>query len=165
MPGPVPDPAGPDQESVWDYPRPPRLEASDAHVRVIFGGRTIVDTHRALRLLETSHPPSWYLPAEDCDADAFVPVHGRSFCEFKGTAAYFDVVVGDARAPSAAWCYPRPGPAYAALAGYRCLYAAPMDACLVDGVTVVPQTGRFYGGWITPDVVGPFKGPPGTEFW
>jgi uncharacterized protein (DUF427 family) len=162
---PTPDPVASGQESVWDYPRPPRLEASDARVEVVFGGRTIVDTRRALRLLETSHPPSWYLPAGDCDPDAFRPSPQRSFCEFKGVAEYFDVVVGDRVAPAAAWCYPEADGAYAALAGHRCLYPRPMDVCRVDGVVVVPQEGPFYGGWITPEVVGPFKGPPGTSFW
>lgn len=162
---PIPEPTGPGEESVWDYPRPPRLEPFDGRVEVVFAGRTVVDTHRALRLLETSHPPSYYLPPEDCDPDAFVAVPGRSFCEWKGAASYFDLVIGERRAASVAWCYPQPDARYGALAGHLSMYAAPMDRCRVDGAEVTPQPGRFYGGWITPGIRGPFKGPPGSEFW
>ncbi|HSG90268.1 MAG TPA: DUF427 domain-containing protein [Pseudomonadales bacterium] len=162
---PQPDPIAAGEESVWDYPRPPRLEPFDGHVRVVFAGRTVVDSRRALRLLETSHPPAYYVPAGDCDMDAFVAAPNRSFCEWKGQADYFDLLVGDRRAPAVAWTYPRPSAAYAALADHLSMYAAPMDCCQVDEHEVTPQPGRFYGGWITPGIRGPFKGIPGSEFW
>jgi uncharacterized protein (DUF427 family) len=162
---PTPDQPGPGQESVWDYPRPPRLEYSDRHVRVVLGGEVIADTRRALRILETSHPPAWYLPAEDFVDGALVRAAGSSFCEWKGVATYLDLVGGGVRAASAAWTYPDPVQAYAALAGHVSLYPAATDRCEVDGEVVRPQEGGFYGGWITSDVVGPFKGAPGTRGW
>jgi uncharacterized protein (DUF427 family) len=162
---PTPDPIGPGEESVWDYPRPPRLEPVPERVRVEFGGRVIVDTTSALRMLETSHPPTYYLPFEDADPGAFVPCPGRSACEWKGNAEYYDVVVGDVRAERCAWRYPEPTPVYAALAGHLSMYAAPMDACWVGEHRVTPQPGHFYGGWITRGIRGPFKGEPGTGFW
>lgn len=157
--------AGPGQESVWDYPRPPRLEATAKRIRVAFGGRLIVDSARAFRVLETSHPPGYYIPLEDIDANALRPAFGASFCEWKGQACYFDVVVGDAVAPRAAWCYPQPTPAFAEIRDHLAFYPAPMDACYVDDEKVRPQPGGFYGGWITSDIVGPFKGGPGTAGW
>ncbi|MEE2892827.1 MAG: DUF427 domain-containing protein [Pseudomonadota bacterium] len=162
---PQPDPIAPGEESVWEYPRPPRLESVAERVRVEFGGRVVIDTTRALRMLETSHPPTFYLPFEDADPDAFQPCLGRSFCEWKGVAEYFDVFADGARAPRSAWRYPAPSAEYAALAGHLSLYAGPMDACWVGDHRVTPQPGQFYGGWITPGIRGPFKGEPGTEFW
>ncbi|MCX7893944.1 MAG: DUF427 domain-containing protein [Burkholderiales bacterium] len=156
-------PPGPGQESVWDYPRPPRLEPVARRVRVVFGGRTVADSTRALRVLETSHPPTYYVPRADVAAGALEPAAGESFCEWKGTACYFDVVAGERRAPRAAWSYPEPFPAFAPIAGYVAFYAGPMDACYVGDERVRPQPGRFYGGWITADVVGPFKGEPGSR--
>jgi uncharacterized protein (DUF427 family) len=157
---------GPGQESVWDYPRPPRLEPVDVPIRVVFAGREIVHTHRALRLLETSHPPTYYLPIGDFLQGVLRPVHDAgSTCEWKGRAVYHDVVVGDRVAERAAWGYPEPTPAFRAIAGKVCIYAGPMDACLVGDHRVTPQPGGFYGGWVTPDIVGPFKGTPGTTFW
>ncbi|MFN3687234.1 DUF427 domain-containing protein [Salinarimonas sp.] len=165
LPRPRPIPPGPGQESVWDYPRPARCEPTSAHVEIVFGGRTIASSRAAYRVLETSHPPSYYLPPGDCDTDAFVSTMGGSLCEWKGQAVYFDVLAGGKRAPRAAWAYPRPTPEFAAMAGYIAVYPGLMDACFVDGERVVPQEGGFYGGWITSKVVGPFKGPPGTRFW
>jgi uncharacterized protein (DUF427 family) len=159
------DPTGPGQESVWDYPRPPKLEEFPGHIRIVFNGKTIADTEGALRVLETSHPPVYYLPPADIDSDCLRPAGGTSFCEFKGVARYFDVVAGDRRAEKAAWYYPDPSPGYGALKDYVAFYPAPMDACYVDGELVRPQPGRFYGGWITDNITGPFKGGPGTKGW
>ncbi|MBO6935166.1 MAG: DUF427 domain-containing protein [Deltaproteobacteria bacterium] len=156
---------GPDQESVWDYPRPPRLERSDRRIRVEAGGVTLADTSAALRLLETSHPPGWYLPPADVRMDLLESVGGQSFCEWKGIARYFDVVVEGRRFAQAVWSYPEPTGSYAALAGYLSFYPGRVDACFVDDERVTPQAGQFYGGWITRDVVGPFKGGPGTHGW
>jgi len=156
---------GPDQESVWDYPRPPRLELTTRHLVVHFGGVRIADTRRALRLLETSHPPTYYLPVTDVARQHLRAVAKRSFCEFKGMASYFDVVIGEQRAPAAAWSYPDPASPYGALRHHVAFYPHLMDACYVDGERVAAQEGDFYGGWITRHVVGPFKGPAGTLFW
>ena len=161
----VPDPPGPGQQSVWDYPRPPRVEPSTAEVVVVLGGVEVCRTRRGLRVLETSHPPGWYLPVEDWAPGALQPAAGSSFCEWKGAADYLDVVGGDRRATRAAWTYPNPVPAYEVLRGTVAVYPAAMDSCTVDGEPVRPQEGGFYGGWITDDVVGPFKGPPGTLGW
>ena len=156
---------GPGQESVWDYPRPPRVEPSSHHVVVEFGGERIADTRAALRVLETSHPPTWYLPPEDIRVELLRRTDRQSFCEFKGVAIYYDVVAGDRIAENAAWSYPDPSPGFEAIARHVAFYPGLMDGCLVDGVRVEPQAGGFYGGWITPDVVGPFKGDPGTGGW
>jgi uncharacterized protein (DUF427 family) len=153
------------KESVWDYPRPPRLEKVEARIQVICGGVTIADTQGALRVLETSHPPNYYLPPDDVLMEYLVQVPGTSLCEWKGRAAYFDVVVGDKRAKRAAWSYPEPTSAFAALRNYLAFYARPMDACYVDGELVEPQPGNFYGGWITSNIQGPIKGGPGTISW
>ena len=156
----------PPSESVWKYPRPPRLEPTPRRIRVVFGGLTIVDTRRALRLLETSHPPTYYVPLADVAHDALRSAEGpESFCEWKGVATYFDVVSGEHVARRAAWTYVEPSPAYDALRAHVAFYAASMDACYVDEERVTPQAGGFYGGWITSDVIGPFKGLPGTTGW
>ena len=156
---------GPGQESVWDYPRPPRLEDSDKHIQVIFGGITLADTHRAKRVLETSHPPVFYIPPEDIRTEYLTQTPGESYCEWKGMAGYYSVTIGDKRADNAAWFYPNPTPAFAGLQNYLSFYPGRMDACLVDGEQVTPQPGHFYGGWITSEIVGPFKGEPGTMDW
>ena len=156
---------GPGQESVWDYPRPPRLEDTDAHIQVVFGGVVIADTRRAKRVLETSHPPVYYLPPEDVRREYFAAAPGQSFCEWKGIASYYSIEAGDKQADSAAWFYPDPTPAFAALRDYIALYPGRMDECTVNGERVTPQPGGFYGGWITSNIVGPFKGDPGTMGW
>lgn len=156
---------GPGQESVWDYPRPPRIEPTDRRVRIELGGEVIAESRRAQRVLETSHPPTWYLPPEDFRDGALEPVPGRSFCEFKGAARFYDLVAGGRRAEKAAWSYPDPEPGYETIRGHVAVYPSKVDACWVDDERVEAQEGDFYGGWITPDVVGPFKGPPGTLFW
>ena len=158
-------PPGPGQESVWDYPRPPRVEPSSREVVVVLGGVEVCRTSGAYRVLETSHPPSWYLPAKDWVSGALVPAGGSSFCEWKGVATYLDVVGGDRRAERAAWTDPEPVAAYAVLRGTVAVYPGRMDLCTVDGEPVRPQEGGFYGGWVTEDVVGPFKGARGTLGW
>lgn len=164
-PGVTPHRPRPGQESVWDYPRPPRVEVAHRHVVVRFGGAVLVDTGVALRVLETSHPPTWYLPRAAFPGGSLRPAEGTSFCEFKGTARYLDVVAGDRVAERAAWFYPDPAPGFEQLLDHAALYPAAMDLVTVDGVAVQPQDGGFYGGWITPDVVGPFKGGPGSHGW
>ncbi len=156
---------GPGQESVWDYPRPPRLEPTSKHIQVVFNGVVIADTTRAYRVLETSHPPVYYIPPADILQTCLEPTAGFSWCEWKGQAEYYTVVVGGRRAEAAAWYYANPTPAFAAIKNYVAFYAGPMDACYVDGEKVTPQPGEFYGGWITHDIVGPFKGEPGTGGW
>ena len=156
---------GKGQESVWDYPRPPRLERSDKHVEIQFNGQLIADSRKTLRLLETSHPPVYYLPQEDVRTECLISVDGGSWCEWKGLAVYFDIVVRDTTAYRAAWSYPSPARPYESLRDHIAFYAWAMNRCLVDGELVTPQPGRFYGGWITADIVGPFKGEPGTEGW
>ncbi len=160
-----PEAAGPGQESVWDYPRPPRLEPTGELVEIVLGGVVVARSRRALRVLETSHPPTYYLPREDFAAGALRPAEGASWCEWKGRAAYLDVVGGGAVAARAGWTYPDPQPPYEALAGHVAVYPGRMDRCTVEGETVLPQPGDFYGGWITSRVVGPFKGDPGTGGW
>ncbi len=153
------------QESVWDYPRPPRAEEVSKRIEVVFNGVVIADTVRAKRVLETSHPPVYYIPPEDVRQEHLIDAPGSSFCEWKGRATYKTVVVGDRRAERAGWTYPDPEPGYEAIRDHLAFYAGPMDACTVDGERVEPQPGGFYGGWITSDVVGPFKGSPGTMGW
>lgn len=154
---------GPGQESVWDYPRPPRLEDSGKHIQVIFNGVIIADTRRAKRVLETSHPPTYYIPPEDVQTEYLIPRSNTSFCEWKGEARYYGVMVGARTADIAAWYYPQPTMGFEAVQMYIAFYAQYMDACLVDGEKARPQSGGFYGGWITSDVVGPFKGDAGTD--
>ncbi|MCR2783914.1 MULTISPECIES: DUF427 domain-containing protein [unclassified Microbacterium] len=165
MTRPVREEVGPGQESVWDYPRPPRVERVDRRVRIELGGQQIVDTRDVVRVLETSHPPVYYLPIADFAPGSLSPGQGTSFCEFKGAARYLDVQAGEVIRAAAAWNYPRPSRGYELLTDRVAVYPQPMDRCLVDDDVVVPQPGRFYGGWITPDVVGPFKGAPGSTGW
>lgn len=156
---------GPGQESVWDYPRPPKAEKTGKHIRVVFGGKVIADTTRAVRVLEISHPPVYYIPPEDVDFRHLEPAPGNSFCEWKGEAQYHSIVVGGQKADRAAWSYANPNPDYAEIKDHIAFYASKMDSCTVDGEPVKPQQGDFYGGWITGDIVGPFKGGPGTTGW
>jgi len=157
--------AGPGQESVWDYPRPPRVERDTRLAVVRFGGETVASSTRCLRVLETASPPTFYFPPEDVRLDLLEPGDGATFCEWKGAAAYRDVMAGGRRAVDAAWTYPTPNRAYAELAGCLAFYPGQVDECTLDGEVVRPQPGRYYGGWITSEVVGPFKGEPGTERW
>ena len=155
----------PGQESVWDYPRPPRLEPTSKRIQVVFAGVTIADTARAWRVLETSHPPVYYLPPGDVRRELLVASARISFCEWKGRAVYWSLVVGDRQALDVAYSYPAPSLAFGAIGDHLAFYAAPMDGCFVGGERVTPQAGGFYGGWITSDIVGPFKGGPRTNGW
>jgi uncharacterized protein (DUF427 family) len=159
------DEAGPGQESVWDYPRPPRLERVGKKVKVVFGGVTIAYTTRALRVLETSHPPVYYVPPEDVRMEHLRPAEGGSLCEWKGRASYYDLSTDERAERRAAWYYPDPAGAYREIKDHVAFYPSRMDACWVGGEKVRAQEGDFYGGWITPNVVGPFKGAPGTRGW
>lgn len=154
-------------ESVWDYPRPPRLERSSRLVRVVLGGSVLAKTERAHRVLETSHPPVFYIPFEDVRSGALV-ASGRagSLCEFKGMASYYDAIGADGRrVPRAGWSYPDPSPEFEAIKDSIAFYPGLMDECTVDGEPVLPQPGDFYGGWITSEITGPFKGGLGTLAW
>jgi len=152
-------------ESVWDYPRPPSLEPCTRRVRIEFGGRVIADSTGAVRILETSHPPTIYLPPGDIEPGCFQPAGGRSFCEWKGLATYLDVVAGERHERAAGWTYRDPVKRYAALRDHVAVYPGRMDACWLDDERVLSQEGDFYGGWITGDLVGPFKGGPGSLGW
>lgn len=152
-------------ESVWDYPRPPRLEPSSERVVVTHAGLVLADTTASLRVLETSHPPTYYLPASDFAAGVLRPAEGASWCEWKGQASYLDLVVGDEVLTGIAWTYPEPSAPFEALRDHVALYPGRVDRCTVDGEVVQPQPGNFYGGWITSRVTGPFKGGPGTSGW
>jgi uncharacterized protein (DUF427 family) len=169
-----PTPNNPPIESVWDYPRPPRLEPTPSHIRILHHGILLADTTRALRILETSHPPVFYIPPADLALQFLHPSPRRgSFCEFKGVATYWTIDVSPALAsapasassPDAAWSYAQPTASYAALRNHLAFYASRVDECTVDGELVLPQPGDFYGGWITSRIKGPFKGPPGTLGW
>ncbi|MFK4760882.1 DUF427 domain-containing protein [Microbacterium sp. ZW T5_45] len=162
---PTPLTPAPDQESVWDYPRPPRVEPVAARITIRLDGDLIADTRKAVRVLETSHPPVYYLPIADFVAGALTASSGTSFCEFKGAAAYFDVRGGRTVRDGAAWTYPDPMPGFEALVDRVAVYAGQMDECTVAGEVVTAQPGGFYGGWVTSSVVGPFKGVPGSLGW
>jgi uncharacterized protein (DUF427 family) len=165
VPRPRPEIPGPSQESVWDYPRPPRIERVTTPVAIRLGGQLLVETRDVVRVLETSHPPVYYLPISDFAPGALVDAAGSSFCEFKGTARYLDVRGGAEVRSANAWNYPHPSPGFEPLRDRVAVYAQAMDECTVAGEVVTPQPGGFYGGWITSAVVGPFKGSPGSLGW
>ena len=162
---PTPEQPGEGQESVWDYPRPPALEESTELVEIELGGETVARTTRSWRVLETSHPPTYYVPREAFAPGVLRETQGSSFCEWKGAASYFDLVTDARVVHGAAWTYLDPSPAFAALTGAVAVTPLAVDRCLVDGEVVRPQEGGFYGGWITSRVVGPFKGGPGSGWW
>lgn len=151
---------GPGQESVWDYPRPPRLEPSSKKVRVLLAGELIAESSRAFRVLETSHPPTWYIPAADVKMNLLKPTRKTSFCEWKGQATYW----ATDKLENAIWSYESPNPDFAAIKGHLAFYPSRFE-CYVDDERVSAQPGDFYGGWITRDIVGPFKGSAGTWGW
>ncbi|MCP4003357.1 MAG: DUF427 domain-containing protein [bacterium] len=155
---------GPGQESVWDYPRPPRIERVELRVRVEHAGALLADTTRALRVCETSSPPTYYLPPADVDTGRLAPARGESLCEWKGVARFWQLREG-ASARELAWSYPEPFEEFERLRDFVGFFAGRVDACYVADQRVRPQPGDFYGGWITPDLVGPFKGHPGSESW
>ncbi|MFF4648398.1 DUF427 domain-containing protein [Streptomyces sp. NPDC001380] len=152
-------------ESVWDYPRPPAVRPSPERVTVEFAGVTVADTRSALRVLETSHPPVFYIPREDVAARLLRPSRRRSWCEWKGQAVYWDLVAGGEESADAAWSYPDPSRGFEAIRDHLAFYPSRVGRCTVAGEEVVPQEGDFYGGWITSEVTGPFKGAPGTAGW
>lgn len=157
---------GEGQESVWDYPRPPRVEAVPERIRIVFNGVTIADSTHALRVLETSHPPSYYIPQTEILMQHLVLVpRYHTFCEFKGEASYWTLTVGDRTSPNAAWSYARPNKGFEAIRDHLAFYASRVDECYVGDERVQAQEGDFYGGWITSKIVGPFKGGPGTRGW
>ncbi|WP_448664755.1 DUF427 domain-containing protein [Sphingomonas sp. CJ20] len=162
---PRPDPVGPGQESVWSFPRPAIAEPATARIVIEHHGLTIADTRAAVRTLETSHPPNYYIPHADIAADVLRRADGSSFCEWKGAATYWDAVIDGVVLSRVGWSYGNPTPPFASLRDHVAFYAAPFDRCTVDGEVVTPQPGDFYGGWITSRVAGPFKGAPGSRGW
>lgn len=164
-PGVVPVVPGPGQESVWDYPRPPRVEPVGERIRVVVDGRDLVTTSRAVRVLETAGAPVYYVPIDDVDDDRLVPSERWTFCEWKGSADYLDYVHAGRVIPGVAWRYPRPNPGYEILADRVAFYAGRVDEAWVGDERATPQPGGFYGGWVTKAIVGPIKGEPGSERW
>ena len=156
---------GPNQESVWDYPRPPRVEACDSRLQVLVDQITVAETTESFRVLETSHPPVYYFPPGSVRMDLLSPAAHRSFCEWKGTASYYSLRLSDRVVPNVAWSYRAPTARFSKIAGFLAFYPSKVDACFVDGERVDPQVGDFYGGWITKNIVGPFKGGAGTRGW
>ena len=152
-------------ESVWDYPRPPKLEPTSRRIRIEFAGELIVSTQRAIRVLETSHPPVYYIPKADVLADVIMRSARHTFCEFKGVASYWTLRVNDRVSEDAAWSYESPSPGYESISGHLAFYIAKVDACFVDNELVQAQPSGFYGGWVTSEIIGPFKGRPGSETW
>ena len=162
---PNPIPPQPGQESVWDYPRPACLEDTNKSIRVIFNNVVLAETNKAKRVLETSHPPSYYIPPEDVKREYLIPNPRKTFCEWKGYASYYDISVEDKYVNYPVWQYLEPTPDFLPIKGYYSFYANLMDACYVNDELVKAQAGNLYGGWITSDIVGPFKGEPGTRWW
>ena len=165
MKRPTPAAPRPGQESVWDYPRPPLVEPTGKMIRLRLGHEVIGESDHALRVLETSHPPVYYLPVADLRMDLIEPADGSSWCEYKGAAAYWTVRARGRVLEQVGWSYTEPSPGYEALRDHIAFYAAPFDEASVDGEQARPQPGGFYGGWVTDDVAGPFKGVPGSMDW
>lgn len=158
-------PTGPGQENVWDYPRPPKLEPLRRRIRVMLAGEAIVDTLDALRVLETGHAPGYYVPLEAVRKETLEPSARRSLCDWKGTARYYSLRVGDVVAADAAWTFDKPNEGYEALTGWVSFYPRSVDEAWVDGRRALAQPGAVFGGWVTSDIVGPFVGEPGAEQW
>ena len=156
---------GPGQESVWDYPRPPRVEAVPERIRVVVDGYPLADSVAALRVLETAGAPVYYVPQVDVRMDLLEPTAHHTFCEWKGEASYWSILLPDRTIPNAAWSYPTPMAGYESIRHYLAFYAWLVDEAWVGDERATPQPGRFYGGWVTSKVVGPFKGEPGTQGW
>lgn len=165
LPHPTPDPTGPGQESVWDYPRPAIAEPTQRRIQIIHSDIMLVDSRSAWRTLETSHPPTYYIPQSDIAMEYCTPNPRRSLCEWKGQAKYWDVAINGQTLEAAAWSYTSPTPSFAPIAGSLAFYPGAFDQCLVDGHAITPQPGSFYGGWISPFEAGPFKGIEGSRFW
>ena len=156
---------GSGRESAWDYPRPPALEPCTQHIQIIINGEILADTNRSDRVLETSHPPVYYLPADGIGMNRLKRTEGGSFCEWKGYASYYTYMSSDIEVADLAWCYSQPTEMFEAIKDHLAFYPHKTDGCYVDGEKVKPQEGNFYGGWITEDIAGPFKGGPGTLVW
>ena len=156
---------GPDQESVWDYPRPPAVSPCTEHVRIVQNGQTIASTRQAIRVLETSQAPAFYIPRSDIAKDILAISRQRSLCEWKGLATYWHIHLGNVTITDAGWSYEKPVPEYAAIAGHIAFYAQRLDECWVGEDQVNPNAGSFYGGWITSKISGPFKGAAGSLGW
>lgn len=166
MERPRPVPPEPGQESVWDYPRPPRCERTDALIEIEHDGVLVARTRRSWRVLETSHAPSYYLPPEDLQPGLLVPSgHRPTVCEWKGIATYWSVEIHGELLPDVGWSYAHPRPGFEGIRDHVAFYPDRFDQCSVDGETVTGQPGGFYGGWITSRVVGPFKGAAGSRWW
>jgi uncharacterized protein (DUF427 family) len=155
----------PGQESVWDYPRPPRVEATPKRIRIIFNGVVIADSTNAKRVLETSHPPAYYIPQADIRMEYLTPTRQQTFCEFKGGASYWTITVDGRSADNVAWGYKNPSKGFEPIANHLAFYVSRVDEAYVGDERAQAQAGDFYGGWITSDIVGPFKGEPGTWGW
>jgi uncharacterized protein (DUF427 family) len=155
---------GKDEESVWDYPRPPEVVSDQRKVEVKWLGQLISRTTQSVRILETASPPTFYLPSADVNEELLREASGNSFCEWKGGATYWNIVVNNQILENAAWSYNKPNPAFRSLAGYYSFYPAKVE-CYVSDIRVKPQPGSFYGGWMTPEIVGPVKGEPGSGGW
>jgi uncharacterized protein (DUF427 family) len=154
-----------ERESVWDYPRPPRLEPCAKRIQIVLAGQTIAQTNNAMRVLETSHPPVYYIPQQDIAMQFFTLISASSFCEWKGKASYWNIDIADKHVDRAAWSYANPTPPFVLIKDFLGFYANKMDSCSIDGEVVSPQPGNFYGGWVTKNLVGPFKGETGSEGW
>jgi uncharacterized protein (DUF427 family) len=153
-------------EHVWDYPRPPVVRPAAQTVRIELAGRRLADSAHALRVLETSHPPTVYIPRSDIDADLLAEsARAATWCEYKGRARYVDAVIDGRRVPAIGWFYPEPSPGYERLREHIAFYPGRVDEAWLGEERVLAQDGAFYGGWITSDLVGPFKGAPGTLGW
>ena len=155
----------PGQESVWNYPRPARLEDTNKSIRIIVNSIVLAETTKAKRVIETSHPPSYYIPSEDIKLEYFIETPKKTWCEWKGKCQYYDISIADKYINNAAWRYIEPTPDFVTIQEYYAFYPSLMDACYVNDELVKSQPGDFYGGWITADIVGPFKGSPGTMGW
>ena len=162
---PRPDPVGVGQTSVWSFPRPAIARRCASHVVIEHCGTIVANTRASVRTFETSHPPSYYIPPDDIAPGILRRANGSSFCEWKGAAVYWDVLIGDLVLPRVGWSYPDPSPAFAILRDHVAFYATPFKRCSVDGQAVIPQPGAFYGGWITADLAGRFKGVAGSMGW
>ena len=150
------------QESVWDYPLPPAIENCKKQLKVIFDGKVIADSTRAKRVLEKGNPPVYYIPADDVKMQYLSPADNKTICEWKGEANYYHLNTGGKQVRYACWFYPDPVEKFKELKNYLAFYAQKMDECYVDNELVTPQPGKYYGGWITKNIIGPFKGEEGV---
>lgn len=152
-----------DVESVWDYPLPPKVEEFPQPIKIVFNGEIIADSLNSKRVLEKGHPPVYYLPMQNINSKLLKPSSKRTWCEWKGQAEYYDVIVGNQISINAAWYYPNPTPEFVEIAGYVAFYANKVEGCFVSDERVEAQAGGFYGGWITSNIQGPFKGSPSSK--